>query len=616
MRGASVIVGTAGHIDHGKTSLVRTLTGVDPDALPEEKARGITIALGFAPMTLSDGRTVAFIDVPGHEKLVRTMVAGAAGIDAVLLCVSAVDGAMPQTREHLAILGLLGITEGAVVLTMADLVDPEMLDLAREDVEALVAGTFLDGKPILAYSSVTGAGKDALIEVIGAFSARARPADGAFRLPIDRAFVRPGFGTVVTGTAWSGRIEDDAVVSLHPGGKTARVRGIQVHGEASASAVAGWRAALNLSGVDRDDVPRGTVVVVGPVAESSVIDVRYRHLAGAPPLEDGAPVRILHGTAERMGHLHLADERDGFVPGATVWAELRLDAPLVCWPGDRFIARRPSPEDTLGGGEIVDPWAPRLRPKDRARCTAQLARLYRGDRAVWLERAGEAGLSPAQWAERAGDAPGAVVLGDRVLAGTVVARLEGAFVEALGAYHAENPLALGANRRELHKHRLAQLTDRAFDALIERLATQGTVITDGALLRMRGFSIGLSTAQTALHERIRATVKGSALEGVLPKDLHERHPEPEVAALVQLIEKTGNIVQVSGLGWVAREVLDDVEARVARYFGSREDLTPGDFKDLTGLSRKAAIPWLEWLDRTRITKRVGDVRKRGPAIGG
>ncbi len=610
MQGASTIVGTAGHIDHGKSSLVRTLTGVDPDTLPEEKERGITIALGFAPMRLPDGRTVAFVDVPGHEKLVRTMVAGATGIDAVLLCISAMDGAMPQTREHLAILTLLGVSQGAVVLTMADLVDAELLALAREDASALVRGTFLEGRPIVPYSSVTGAGRDELLAVIASFGQKPRPTDGAFRLPVDRTFVRTGFGTVVTGTVASGELEDGALVQLLPGDGTARVRGIQVHGEASTKASSGWRAALNLAGIERAEVPRGTVVTSGSVACSAMIDVRYRHLASSEALQDDVPIRILHGTAERIGRLHIAEDRDQIEPGTSVWAQLRLDAPLVCWPGDRFVLRRPSPEETLGGGEIVDPWAPRLRAKDRVRCGEELTRLARGDRQVWLERAGETGLAAADVAARR--ITGGVTLGERVLSPKVTARLEGALIEALGNYHASHPLAEGAPRRELFAGRLEHLGERSFDALTERLAANRAVVTEGPSIRLSAFKIGLSKVQQELRKRILASIVVAGFDGLAPKALHEKHPEPEVHALAQLLESAGDIQPVAGLGWVGKDVIEDLEARIRKWFSGHEDLTPGDFKELTGLSRKGAIPWLEWLDKTRWTRRVGDVRKRGP----
>jgi len=614
MQAASLVVGTAGHIDHGKTALVRVLTGVDLDALPEEKERGITIALGFVPFDLSDGRRVAFVDVPGHERLVRTMVAGATGIDAVLLCVSAVDGVMPQTREHLAILELLGVREGAVVLTMADLVDEELLELAMEDVSTVVRGTFLEEAPVVAFSAVTGQGREQVVAALGGFRRPERDEDGPFRLPVDRAFVRPGFGTVVTGTVWSGSLGDGAQVTLLPTGTPARVRGIEVHGSPAARASAGWRAALNLAGTDKEQVPRGTVVADGSVPCPRVLDVRYRHLASAEPLVDGSPVRMLLGTAEGVGRLHIAGEDAQVAPGATAWAQIRLDTPLPALPGDRFVIRRPSPQETLGGGVVVDPWAPRMRRKHRVVAGEQLARLHGGEVEVWLERAGEEGLTPEQWTARSRGAPGGVRLGDRVLAPPVVARLEGALLMALEAYHRGQPLSLGANRRELRRGRLGHLGERVFDALVERLGETGPVVVEGPLVRLTGFSIQLTEAQVVLQERLRASIEEAGLAGLAPKALHERHREPEVAALMRLLEKGGIVLQVAGIGWVGREALDGIRARLREWFTQEGQLTPGQFKDLTGLSRKAAIPLLEWLDKERITRRAGDVRLPGTAL--
>ena len=608
-----LIVGTAGHIDHGKTSMVRCLTGIDLDSLPEEQERGITIALGFTWLDLPDGRRAAFVDVPGHERLVRTMVAGATGIDAVLLCVSAVDGVMPQTREHLAILSLLGVERGAVVLTMADLVDPEMLELAQEDVADAVVGTFLEGAPILPFSAITGEGKDAVIERVAGFPDTERAPDGPFRLPVDRAFIRPGFGTVVTGTSWSGQLKDGETVQLLPGEGTARVRGIQVHGESADTAIAGRRTALNLAGIEVDDVPRGTVVSHGDVPCPSMIDVRYEHLAGAPKLEDGVAVRVLLGTTECMGRLHLAADAEELLPGRVRYAQIRLEQPMPCLPGDRFVVRRSSPIETLGGGIVLDPWAQRMRRKNRLAWGKQLERLDKGDRGVWLERAGEVGLDPKEWARRS-DGDEGIQLGDRMFARTVVGRLEGALLEALTQFHSEQPLALGANRRELRRGRLGHLTDRVFDALVDRLADLSTVEISGPMLRATGFQVALNEFQAGLKSALEDTIGRAGAGGILPKVLHAAHPEPEVAALLRLVESEGTAKQVTGLGWVANTSLQRLRDQLKQYFATEERLAPAAFKEMTGLSRKGAIPLLEHLDATKWTRRSGDDRVAGPNL--
>ena len=608
-----LVVGTAGHIDHGKTSMVRTLTGVDLDSLPEEQARGITIALGFTALDLADGRKAAFVDCPGHERLIRTMVAGVTGIDAVLLCVSAVDGVMPQTREHLAILGLLGLQRGAIVMTMADLVDEELLELARDDVADAVVGTFLDGAPIVDFSAVTKQGLDQVVGLVNDFPSTERSSEGAFRLPVDRAFVRPGFGTVVTGTAWSGSLSDGDIVRLLPSEREARVRGIQTHGVGTKQGLAGRRTALNLAGVEKSEVPRGTVIAAGPVPNALMIDVQYSHLESSPPLEDGTGVRVLLGTSERIGRMYMAADRELFNPGVTTWAQIRLDGPLPCLPGDRFVIRRTSPLETLGGGIIVDPWTRRMRHKDRIRFGKELARLHGGDAAVFLERAGEVGLAASELRERTAVDVG-VALGDRLFAAPVVARLQGALLEALTAYHGENPLSLGAHLRELRRGRLGHLGDRVFDGLVATLSDNKAVQVNGPLVRIAGFSVRLEPAQEALRKRIEATLAAAGLEGVEPKELHKKHPEPEVSGLMRLIEADQIASQIPGIGWVSNAACDGLIARLQDWFAANDGLTPGNFKEMTGLTRKRAIPLLEWLDKSKYTRRGGDARMAGTAL--
>ncbi|MCB9679332.1 MAG: selenocysteine-specific translation elongation factor [Alphaproteobacteria bacterium] len=595
----TLLLGTAGHIDHGKTSLVRLLTGADLDTLPEEKARGITIALGFTSLALPDGRQAALIDVPGHERLVRTMIAGATGLDAVLLVVSAVDGVMPQTREHLAILQLLGVEQGLVALTMADLVDDELLELAAADVEDTVRGTFLEGAPIIPTSTEDGRGRDALLGAIAGLAAPERDDSGPFRLPVDRAFSRPGFGTVVTGSSWSGTLRDGSTVTLLPEGREVRVRGMEVHGVKTDEAGPGRRVALNLAGVETDAVPRGTVVARGDLPCPHMVDVVYTHLASAEPLDDGASVRVLLGTAECIGRLHVAVDRDALVPGRTVPAQLRLDSPLPCLPGDRFIVRRTSPLETLGGGTVVDPWTRKMRRRDREAWGRDIDRLAKGDRLVWLERAGDLGLSPAEWKAR-GDG-GGVQVADRVFAPKVLARLQGALVEALADFHVENPLALGAHRRELRRGRLGHLPEKLFDALVDRLAERSQVHVEGPMVRADGFRVALTSDQLGLRDALIASIAEAGLNGLSPKEIHALHPEPEVAALLRLVEDGGAAQQVAGIGWVSKGALDGLLTDVRGWFAGHDVLSPGEFKDLSSLTRKAAIPLLEWLDKNRYT---------------
>ncbi|MCK6505053.1 selenocysteine-specific translation elongation factor [Myxococcota bacterium] len=605
-----LVVGTAGHIDHGKTTLVRALTGVDLDTLPEERARGITIALGFTHLDLGGDRTLSFVDVPGHERLVRTMIAGATGLDAVLLCVSAVEGVMPQTREHLDILRLLGVRQGLCVLTMADLVDEEMLALATMDVEEAVAGSFLDGAPILAVAvppdGAPPRGLDALRAALATLAPAERSATGPFRLPIDRAFVRRGFGTVVTGTLRSGELRDGDEVEVLPDGIRTRVRGLQVHGHPVAASQAGQRTAVNLAGVERDDLARGQVLVhPGRIEPASVIDCRVHHLPGAPALPDGARVRLLSGTAEVMAALSVIDG-EALAPGQDHLVQLRTEAPLVLLPGDRLVLRRESPVETLGGGEVLDPWAPRARRRDHARVAAELRALLAGDRSVLLSRAGDTGLSPARAALLG--VTGGAPLGDRLVHPDRVAWLQARLGEALDTWHRERPLTPGAPRRDLRRGPLAHLDDRAFDALVALAAARGELVLEGPVLRRPTWRIQPTAAQQAVLDGLRAEVAAGGLDGVSAGALLAREPD----AFMLLVAR-GDLVRM-GDRVVDGALLQPLLAQVRAWFDAHAAMSPTEFKDLSGLSRRMAIPLLEWLDASGLTSRQGDQRVAGPAL--
>jgi selenocysteine-specific elongation factor len=615
----ALVLGTAGHIDHGKTRLVFALTGVDLDRLPEERARGITIALGFTALLLPDGRVASVVDVPGHERLVRTMVSGATGLDAVLLCVSAVEGVMPQTREHLAILDLLGVRRGVVALTMCDLVDAEMLELARLDVEDAVQGTFLEGAPILPTAAGPApAGLDALKAALAALPSPGRAAGGPLRLPVDRAFVQRGFGTVVTGTLRGGIVHDGDEVEILPIGQRARVRGLQVHGAPAAASEPGRRTALNLAGVERDDLGRGQVIShPGAIEPARVLDVELRLLPDAPALEAGARARLLIGTAEVMTTVHplgpIEEDPDGIDPdplelgpGAAAWVQLRTDAPVVALPGDRFILRRESPVQTLGGGQVWDPWAPRARARGRERAVAELRALRAGDDGVRLLRAGDAGLRAAE--ARGRGITGGVALADQLLHPTRAAALEDRLLTGLQAWHAAHPLAPGAPRRELHGTALQALPERAFDALVARLAAAGRVELEGPRLRLPGFAVRLDGPTRAALDALEAELRAAGLELLRFQDLADRQPE-----LVGLLMHGQRLVRLGDRAAHA-DALEAMKAAVVAHLQAQPRLTPADFKDLFGLTRRSAIPLLEWLDQQRITQREGDARiLRAPA---
>ncbi len=598
---SDLVLGTAGHVDHGKTSLVKALTGVDLDRLPEEKARGITIALGFVPLRLPGGRVAGLVDVPGHERLVRTMVAGASGLDAALLCVSAVEGAMPQTREHLAVLRLLGVPHLVVAQTMADLVDAELLELAADEVRELLADSPWPDAPIVATSAVSGRGLPELLAALDALPTSRRDAARPFRLPVDRAFVRRGFGTVATGTVWNGTLRDGAEVQLLPGGERARVRGIQVHGLAVSEAQAGSRAALNLTGVEIDDVGRGLWVVAPDCMPSSgVVDARYDHLADAPLLPGEPGVVVLHGTREVPARV-VPLEAEGLIPGERCLVQLHLAEPLPCLPGDRFVVRRASPSATLGGGVILDPWAPLFRRKRAGVAAAEAARLAAGEVEVFLERAGPAGLTEADCMQRMGRVMGERI-GDRRYAPGVAAGFRQALQDTLAERHAAEPLAQAANRKAAHAGALRALDERAFIALLEAEAAAGRIVLEGGRARLPGWEVKLDPAQFAWCKALLERAGAAGLDGADPP---EEFPDRD--ALLFLLRDRGEVHLVAGRVY-ATPVLVQLREKVRAWFSEHLQLDPGAFKELSGQSRRTAIPLLEWLDATGVTRRMGDVR--------
>ena len=607
------VLGTAGHIDHGKTSLVRALTGTDLDQLPEEKERGITIALGFTSLGLDADRSLAIIDVPGHERLIRTMIAGATGMDGVMLCVSAVDGVMPQTREHLAILNLLGVDRGLIVITMMDLVDPEMLELAMEDARDATRDTFLQGSPVIPVSSVTGEGLEVLRQTLTELPEPEREDAGPFRLPVDRVFVQSGFGTVVTGTTISGSLKDGSPVFLLPSNKSARVRGIQRHGQATKDITSGQRAALNLSGVTHDEVERGMVITDRELPYPSMIDGIYQHLPEVGKLEDGAPIRVLCGTAERIGKLHLATDEEALEGDMKRPVQIRLDAPLPCLPGDRFIVRRTSPLQTLGGGVVVDCWASKMKKRDRKLWGTQIERLQKGETLVWVDRAGDHGLTEADWKARATD-PAGVRMGERWYSPSTLDELGRVLLHNLDHYHKSHPLSAGARRGELQRGRLLGVDERTIDALLTHHAAKGDLQTVGALTQRAGFQAKLTPEQTLFTAALHKAIQAPKLEGTTNEVLSKNNANEHLTALLHHLEAELKIVQVPSVGWVDRQHMLNLKELLRVWFKDHEALSTAEFKDLSHLTRKTAIPWLEWLDKNRWTRREGNVRQRGSLL--
>src|SRR5712692_4521832 len=632
--GKSVIVGTAGHIDHGKSALVEALTGTHPDRLEEEKRRGITIDLGFAFLEL-DGIRLGFVDVPGHERFVRNMLAGVGGFDLVVLVVAADESVMPQTREHFDICRLLGIPRGLVALTKSDLVDADVLGLVRLEIEELVRGSFLESAPIVPVSARTGAGLDALKSELRkvALGVPARDPARHFRLPVDRAFAIKGFGTVVTGTLISGslRLEDEA--QLLPEGQRVRVRGLQSGGKHLERATAGMRTAVNLAGIEHADVQRGMVLAPPGVFEPARrLDARVTLLASARPVIRRTRVHLHQGTSETLAELVLLDRAE-MTPGDSALAQLRLREPAAVLPGDRFILRQFSPVFTIGGGVVLHNAASRHRLRDAA-VLARLAAIEHGTREQvlsallqadprglglrrvlartgWLESEARA---VAQALEREGKAFVVKDAGeDSVLfvAAEHRAALEQRLRKEVEGFHRKNPLAEGISKEEL-RTRLSRVAGPAlFRAALDSLAAAGELRMVGDLVKRAGREIALSADEALAKEQIEQAFAKAGLAVPALKEVLARLPvEPKRAQkLLQLLLREQILEKISEDLIFHRAALAELRAMLAKYKKERGERLPiAAFKELTGITRKYAIPLLEYLDRTRVTRRAGDER--------
>ena len=634
--GRGFVVGTAGHVDHGKSTLVKALTGIDPDRLAEEKARAMTIDLGFAWLTLPSGRSVSVIDVPGHERFIKNMLAGVGGIDAALLVVAADEGPMPQTAEHLAILDLLRVERGLVVLTKADAVDGDWLDLVREETRERVAGTVLDGAPIVAVSALRGDGLPDLRAALDRLLAGvpARSGSGKPRLPVDRVFTVAGFGTVVTGTLLGGALAVGQEVRIEPGGVATRVRGLQTHQTKTDRAAPGSRVAVNLSGIAVEQVRRGDVVTLpGVLVPSQRLDARLRLLPGAPiALEQNDEVDLFAGAAELPARVTLLD-RERLAPGETGWVQLRFRLPIALLKGDRFIVRRPSPSETIGGGEIVDAAPPRhrrFRPEVLGALETLAAgspdelvlqALEEGPREVRTVRAGIAGLGPepataalaqllAEGDARLLGAPREVPRpGDFAAATTWWKTICDRLVAIVAPYHAAQPLRRGMPKEEVKGRLRLPPPPRLFDEAIAAAVADGAVIDDGQTLRLPDFRIALDPARRAAADRYLAAVVAAPYAPPAPVDFGI---EPDtLGALVDL----GEVVRVGEGVVYAPAAYEAIVRGVLDLLERDGTLTLAGFRDHFGTSRKYAQATLEYLDAQRVTRRVGDERVRFVGAG-
>ena len=627
----NLVVGTAGHIDHGKSTLVRVLTGIDPDRLKEEKARGITIELGFAHTTIGDTR-VAFVDVPGHERFVRTMLAGVGGIDCVLLIVAADESVMPQTREHFDICRLLQIPRGVVVITKADAADADMRALVRQDVAELVKGSFLEAAAVIEVSATTGEGLDLLRAAIAMLGQgnRLRPVSGAARLPIDRVFTMRGFGTVMTGTLVSGRIAVDDELAIVPSGRGVRVRGLQVHGTAALFASAGQRTAINVGGIEVEQISRGeTLAEPGTLSVTRRVDAAIDLLATTKPLKHGARVRLHNGTAEVLGRISVAGTAPEVAPGARAFVRLRLESAAVLTRGDRFIIRAYSPPVTIGGGIVLDP-AP-TRPGVRSAegleslaaidCDAE--RPVSAAVVAMVTAAGLAGLPRAALSARVGVAPadtnslvaslgakGVAAVGDRLVASAHLARAKDALVKLVTAFHRAHPLSDGLPREEAREKVSAD--DSVFERMVEDLK-KAKILVGADRLALGSHTVAASGEDARIKAAI-ATAYGSA--GLRPPDAAA--VQAAAGAPAAMVEKiTAVLLREKVLfrldtvifdAGALQTLKDEIRAMKAAAAGGQATVDVAAFKDKYGVSRKFAIPLLEYLDRERVTRRTGDVR--------
>ncbi|MEK6283811.1 MAG: selenocysteine-specific translation elongation factor [Acidobacteriota bacterium] len=633
----SIIIGTAGHIDHGKSALVQALTGTDPDRLPEERRRGITIDLGFADLDLGDVR-VGFVDVPGHERFVKNMLAGVHGIDAVALVIAADEGVMPQTREHFDICRLLGVQQGLIAITKTDLVEEELLSLVRDEAEELVAGSFLEGATTVFVSVRTKAGLEELREALRKIARDVPPrsSDYVTRLPIDRAFTMKGFGAVVTGTLVSGEIVEADELELLPQGERVRARGVQVHGTAVNRAGLGQRTAVNLAGVDVADIQRGMVLAQpGRLSTTQIIDTQLAMLASAPrPIRTRSRLRVHLGAAEVLARVRVLNNRGEITPGETGFAQLRLEAPVVAVHEDRFIIRSYSPAETVAGGIVLDPFAPKHRGRELAKTHARLHALMDSPRparlAEFITASGESGLKLSGIAARTGwkdevlfqvaasaIQEGAVVEAEGVYVATdVFERLSRMTVDEVKAHHQREPLARGLARETLRDRLFAHAAPEIFRAVISQLEAQGTLVTDKDLVRSNEHTLELSPADAQLRDRMIAIVEKAGLEAPSLDQLLE---STKVGAsqrahgrkILQILLDNGTVVRVQNEMFLHIETLNRLKHAMRRYADEHEPdrlIDVATFKDLAGVSRKYAIPLLEYLDLAHVTRRAGDKR--------
>ena len=626
-----VIIGTAGHVDHGKTTLIQALTGTNPDRLKEEQERGMTIDIGFAALKLPDGTIAGIVDVPGHERFLKNMLAGATGVDVVLLVIACDEGVMPQTVEHLDVLRLLDVKNGVVALTKMDMVEKDWTDVIEEDVRARLKDTFLADSPIIRVSATTGKGIEALKKALMAAVSRAeaRSASLPFRLPIDRVFTRPGFGTVVTGTLVAGTMRVGDAVEIVPQQITSRVRGLQVHGQKVTEAEAGSRVAVNIAGVETEAIERGAQIAApGAIAPTTTFDAMLRLLPDAQKiLEDRERVRVHLGTAEVLGRIRILDERGELGPEDRDYVQFRGETEFACARGDRFVVRAYSPMLLLGGGIVLDAHPARHRKAD----TDALAALEAKERgtpqdlletvllrcpvgALRGELAAQSGLS-TQEAEHALEKllveDKIVALhNDRVILTAILTAITSRALATLDAYHQQFPLRAGFPREELRAGLGKQMDAKAFGSLLSHWQRTGLIMTEGAIIRRADFQINLSERQQNLLGRIEEMYKTCDIATPSIEEVAQelKTPADAVTALLKVGQERGRFARVEDGVYYHLETTARLQQLVREYVQEHGSISVGAFRDLTHSNRKYALQALEYFDTLRFTRRQGDSR--------
>ncbi|MBP6963127.1 MAG: selenocysteine-specific translation elongation factor [Armatimonadetes bacterium] len=627
----NIIVGTAGHVDHGKTTLIHALTGINTDRLREEQERGMTIDLGFASLTLPNGQRVGIVDVPGHERFLKNMLAGAGGVDVALMVIAADESVMPQTTEHLEILQLLEVKRGVIALTKADLVEEEWLAVVADDIRAGLADTFLADAPILPVSGTTGMGMPELLDALqtACDAVERRDSSGAFRIPIDRVFTLTGFGTVITGTLASGTIRVGDPVEVLPPGLESRARQIQVHGQKVDQAEAGTRVAVNLAGIEVADLARGDVVATpGTLKASAVLDVRISLLGKTPhPLKNRARVRFHAGTAEILGRLTLLD-RDELKSGDAAYAQFRAETPTAVSRGDRFVIRSYSPMVTIGGGVVVDA-AARKHKRFDAGTISSLDTASRGTPEELLEqmlKQAVAGIAPPELLKKA-EIPNpealleslrragrAVTLnGGKLIHASVLSQYSSRMKATLSDFHARHPLRPGMSREELRGATARGMDNRTFSAVLTQLESGGIIATSDTSVRLPDFEPVLTAKQQSAADSLGRTLLDAGLN-VPDADEFLRAtglPQAEAKEILEMLVYRGEVVKIAEGMYLHASTVTAAESTVRRFLEEKGKLTVSEFRDLTGTSRKYAVPLLEYFDSKRITRRVGDERVAG-----